>query len=135
MQPTSNYGQEDTKRLTKKLTFHRLRTLDDILLRTLDDILPRTLDDILMRDQHLLILVQLWQLQKKNSSRSVQDTEKREKTGLEPTTRSTNRIESNQNHPRCEFLLSNGNGASGRCSGRAEIGTGGLPRGRAGQPW
>ena len=84
MQPTSNYGQEDTKRLTKKLTFHRLGTLDDIL--------PRTLDDLLMRGQHLLILVRLWQLQK-SSSQSVQNTEKTEKTGLEPTTRSTNRIE------------------------------------------
>ena len=92
MQPTSNCGQEDDKRLTKKLTFHQLGTLDDILLRTLDDILPRTLDDLLMRGQHLLILVRLWQLQK-SSSQSVQNTEKTEKTGLEPTTRSTNRIE------------------------------------------
>jgi len=79
MQPTSNYGQEDTKRLTKKLTFHRLGTLDDILLRTLDDILPRTLDDILMRDQHLLILVQLGQQKKKKIAAGQFKTRRREK--------------------------------------------------------
>lgn len=38
----------------KKPTFHRLRTLNNILLRPLDA--------ILMRDQHLLILVLLWLL-------------------------------------------------------------------------
>jgi hypothetical protein len=90
------------KRLTKKLTFHRLGTLDDMLLRTLDDILLRTLDDILMRDKHLLILVLLWQLQK-SSSRSVQNTEKTKKKNRarnHNTRHQPNRIESNQNHPR-----------------------------------
>ena len=49
---------------TKNLTFHRLRTLNNILLRlrTLHNILLRPLNAILMRDQHLLILVLLWLL-------------------------------------------------------------------------
>ena len=81
MQPTSNCGQEDDKRLTKKLTFHRLGTLDDILLRTLDDILPRTLDDLLMRGQHLLILVQLWQLQKKIAAGQFKTRRREKKQG------------------------------------------------------